>query len=202
MNSFKSMPKAKLQKIVLVIIVTLVVLGAMGNFWIAKQWSDWSSHRDEIATLGTQIDVLQTSANQEASNTEVRDQIKAFVEEQHQRMVSGDPFSWVVREMSLLAEKHPVRLTGMRPGDTAPSAQQSKYNVFVTHLEVEGTYDQVGVFIKDLENYFATSQIRSLEMFAPDPTKSLCRVSLECALPILPVSAATSPVKPTEESKT
>ena len=201
MKFLKSIPKQKLQKVVFVIIVTLIVLGAMGNFWIAKNWSDWSSHRDEIVKLGTQIDQIQTSMRQEASNTDLRDQIKTFVDAQQQRMVTGDPFSWVVREVSLLAEKHPVRVTGMRPGEITPNTQRSRYSMFATRLEVEGTYDQIGVFIKDFENRFATSQIRSLEMSSPDPTRSVCRVSLDCALLMLPSDAAKLPAKPAEEKK-
>jgi Tfp pilus assembly protein PilO len=193
-----SIPKEKLQKVVFVVILTLIALGVMGNFWIAKEWSDWSSHRDEIAKLGTQIDQVQTSIRQESSNTDLRDQIKTFVDTQQQRMVTGDPFSWVVREVSLLAEKHPVRVTGMRPGEITPNAQKSRYNMFSTRLEVEGTYDQVGVFIKDFENNFSTSQIRSLEMSSLDPTRSVCRVTLECALLMLPAVST----KPTEEKKT
>ena len=202
MKFLKSMPKLKLQKIVFVIIVTLIVLGAMGNFWIAKEWSEWSSHRDDIANLGTQIDQVQTTTQQEASNTDLRDQIKTFVDAQQQRMVSGDPFSWVVREVSLLAEKHPVRVTGMRPGDITPNTQKSRYAMFTTRLEVEGTYDHVGLFIKDFENSFSTSQIRSLEMSSPDPTRSVCRVSLECVLLVLPADSTKQLAKPTEEKKT
>lgn len=202
MKFLKTMPKEKLQKVVFVIIVTLIALGAMGNFWIVKEWSSWSASRDEIGKLGTQIDQIQTTTQQEASNTDLRDQLKTFVDIQQQRLVSGDPFSWVVREISLLAEKHPVRVTGMRPGDAVSTAQRFRYEMFTARLEVEGTYDQVGVFIKDFENNFATSQIRSLEMTAPDPSRSTCRVSLECAMPVQPADVAKPAVKPTAEKKT
>jgi len=202
MKLLKSIPKQKLQKIVFVILVTLIALGVMGNFWIAKEWSEWSSHRDEIAKLGTQIDQVQTSLQQEASNTDLRDHIKTFVDAQQQRMVSGDPFSWVVREVSLLAERHPIHVIGMRPGEITSNTQKSRYNMFTTRLEVEGTYDQVGVFIKEFENNFSTSQIRSLEMSAPDPSRSVCRVSIDCALLMLPADSTKPAVKPTEEKKT
>jgi hypothetical protein len=202
MKLFKSMPKEKIQKIAFVVIVTLIAVGAMGNFWIGHEWSVWSASRDEIAKVGTEIDQLQTVAQQESSNTDLRDKMKGFVEAQQQRMVSGDPFSWVVREISLLAEKHPVRVTGMRPGETAPNAQRTRYELFTARLEVEGTYDHVGVFIRDFENNFSTSQIRSLEMTAPDPGKPICRVALECAIPIQPSDPAKPTPKPAVESKT
>jgi Tfp pilus assembly protein PilO len=194
MKFLKSVPKEKLQKIVLAIIVTLIALGAMGNFWIGAQWSRWSADRDRIAKLKTDIEEFQAAAAQEASNTELRDQIKAFVDAQQHRMVSGDPFSWVVREVSLLAEKHPIRVLGMRPGDRRTGPQRARYELFFTRLEVEGTYDQLGVFLRDLENTFATSQIRSLEMSAPDSTRPVCRMALDCAFPVLP----QTPAKPTE----
>jgi hypothetical protein len=201
MKLIRSMPKEKLQKIAFVVIVTLIALGAMGNFWIGHEWSVWSSSCDEIAKLGTEIDQLQTLARQEESNTDLRDNIKAFVENQQQRMISGDPFSWVVREISLLAEKHPVRVTGMRPGDTAPNLQRARYEMFTAHLEVDGTYDHLGTFIKDFENSFPTSQIRSLEMTATDPTRAICRVAFECALPVLPSNVVKPAAKSAAESK-
>jgi len=197
-----SIPKEKLQKVVFVIIVTLIALGAMINFWISKEWSEWSSNRDEIAKLGTQIDQVQTSIRQETSNTDLRDQIRTFVDAQQQRMVSGDPFSWVVREVSLLAEKHPIHVMGMHPGTITPNTQKSRYDMFSTRLEVEGTYDQVGAFIKEFENSFSTSQIRSLEMSAPDPSRSVCHVSIDCTLLMLPADSAKPVANPTEEKKT
>jgi hypothetical protein len=201
MNLFKSIPKVKLQKIVFVVIVTLIALGAMANFWIGHQWSIWSSSRDEIAKLGGEIDELQAVAQEEASNTELRDRIEAFITAQRQRMISGDPFSWVVREVSLLAEKHPVRVTGMRPGGGAPNLQRSKYEIFIAILEVSGSYDNLGLFVRDFENKFPTSQIRSLEMTALDPSRSQCRVTLECALPLLPASPTKPAAKPLAEAK-
>jgi len=202
MKLLRSMPKEKLQKIAFVVILTLIALGGMGNFWIVREWSAWTSTRDQIAKLATEIDRLQTVASQEASNTDLRDKIKAFVETQQQRMVSGDPFSWFVREVSLLAEKHPVRVRGMHPGETAPNTQRSRYDIFTARLEVEGTFDHVGTFIRDFENSFSTSQIRSLEMSAPDPTRSVCRSSFECAIPILPRDAAPTAANPLAEPKT
>jgi hypothetical protein len=186
MRFWKSIPKEKLQKIVLAVILTLIALGAMSNFWIRAQYAQWSSDRERIAKLQTEIDQFQAAALQESSNTELRDQMKAFVEAQQQRMVSGDPFSWVVREVSLLAEKHPIRVLGMRPGESRLSNQRSRYDVFSTRLELEGTYDQLGVFLRDLENSFSTSQVRSLEMSAPDPSKPVCRMTIDCAFLVLP----------------
>lgn len=193
MKFLKSVPKEKLQKIVLAIILTLIALGAMGNFWVGAQWSQWSSDRDRIAKLQAEIERFQAAAQQEASNTELRDQMKAFVEAQQQRMVSGDPFSWVVREVSLLAEKHPIRVLGMRPGESRLSGQRSRYDQFFTRLELEGAFDQLGVFLRDLENSFSTSQIRSLEMLAPDPSRPVCRMTIDCAFPVLPRDTTKPP---------
>lgn len=186
MKFLKSVPKDRLQKMVLTVIVTLIALGAMGNFWIGTQWSRWSSDRGRIAKLKADIEQFQAAAAQEASNTELRDQIKAFIDAQQQRMASGDPFSWVVREISLLAEKHPVRVISMRPGERRSGPPKARYDLFPTRLEVEGAYDQVGLFLRDFENTFATTQIRALEMSAPDATRPVCRVGIDCAFPVLP----------------
>src|SRR5213594_4062408 len=114
MNFLKSMPKEKLQKVALVVILTLIGVGAVGNFYVASHLTKLSAERDRVAKLHTQLDLAQSTVKTEAKNNEVRDQIHVFIETQSEKAISGDPFSWVVREISLLAEKHPIRVVSLR----------------------------------------------------------------------------------------
>ena len=79
-------------------------------------------------------------------------------------MITGDPFAWVVREISLLAEDHPLSVTSIRDGGTTMVALKNRYDGFNASLEVLGTYDQIGAFIQDIENRFVTSKITSLRV--------------------------------------
>jgi hypothetical protein len=202
MNFFRALPKDKLQKVVLVGIVTLIALAAVGNFYIRAQISTMSRSKDKIAKLKYDIDEAEREANQEAQNQQIRGQVTAFVQSQSTTMVSGDPFGWVVRQITLFAENHPVRVLSMRPGTIAPSQMRSRYSIYTARVELEGGYDQIGEFVKDFENGFPTSQIRSLELAASGTGRADRRAVLELAFLVQPDSdPEMSESKPNAEKK-
>ncbi len=53
-------------------------------------------------------------------------------------------------------------MIGLRPGTKGEPANRPKYPTYLTRLEITGNYDQLGAFIRDLENRFPTAEIRSL----------------------------------------
>jgi len=201
MKFLKSMSKVKLQKVILVATLSLIGIGAVGNFYVGTEWTKLSTKRDRLVKLHTQLDLAQSNAKQEAQNNQLREQIQAFVDGQRQKMISGDPFSWVVREISLLAEGHAVRVSALQPGTKYANIVKPKYEMFTTRIELEGAYDQIGKFIKELENAFVTGQIRSLEVASSDPTHAQCRATLELALLARPDEAATPAPKTSEGEK-
>jgi hypothetical protein len=186
MKFLKSMPKEKLQKVILVAIVALIAVGALIKLFVGPGFAKLSAEGARVEKLKTELKETQAALDSEASNAQLRDRLKTFVTEQRQRMVSGDSFSWVVREVTLVAEKHPVRVSGMRPGTKFNNATKSRYEMFVTHVEADGTYDQVGAFLRDLENSFPTGELRGLELTANEASRGQCRVVFDIALPVSP----------------
>ena len=55
----------------------------------------------------------------------------------------------------------PDKLT-LHPGSKAESGGNSKSPTYTTHLEFSGSFDQIGEFVRDLENRFPTAEIQSL----------------------------------------
>jgi Tfp pilus assembly protein PilO len=187
-NYLRSLPKDKLQKVILVAIVTVIALAVIGNFHVWAQVSSMSSSKAQIAKLKQEIDDAEREAKQEAQNHHLHEQVAAFVEDQTTMMVSGDPFSWVVRHITLFAENHPVHVLSMRPGAKVQSMQKSRFDVYTAHIEVEGGYDQIGQFVRDFENTFPTSQIRSVELVPGGTTQADRRASMELAFLVQPDS--------------
>src|SRR5262249_43153512 len=73
--------------------------------------------------------------------------------------------AWAVREFSLLFEKHPeVHFGGLQPGTKDTLNLKNKYPTYSVHIEFSGSYDQVGSFIREIENRFTTATIRSMEL--------------------------------------
>lgn len=182
----RKLSKEKLQKIVLICIVTLIAVVGVIQFYVLKNWSALAAAKADIMKLDDQIRQAERKARNAKQDIAYRAEVKSFVETQRAAMVSGDPFAWVVREISLLAEQHPVRITGLHPGGKVESSGKSKCLVYATHLDFSGTYDQIGVFVQDLENKFPTAEIQSLSVSGSAGDNGEHLASLDIALRMQP----------------
>lgn len=200
MKFLRAIPKEKLQKVILVLILTPISVAAVGNFYTARQLSAWSASRQRIRDLKRQVEEAERNAKQAVQSQQVRAQVVSFVEAQQETMISGDPFTWVVRQISLLAEQHPVRVLGMRPGSKAQHELKSSYGVFTAQIEIEAGYDQLGVFLQDFENRFPTAEIRSLGI-SPTDGSGPCRAALELAFLVRPEPDSHKAADKTKEEK-
>jgi len=96
-------------------------------------------------------------------------------------MVNGDQFVWVIGAISQLAESHPVGSVTTQPGTVIPHPRKPARQCYVTRLEFTGDYDQIGMFVQELENHFPQAELRSLNIVATE-TPAIHRVTLELAL--------------------
>ena len=161
---FSKLPKDKLQKVVLICVLTLIAVVGAVQFYLLKNWTALNETQADIAKLEDQIQQADRKARSAAQDVAHRAEMKAFVQAQWATMITGDPFAWVVREISLFAEKHPVHVGELHPGGKAESDGKSKSLIYMTRIEFSGTYDQIGAFVRDLENRFPTSEIKSLSL--------------------------------------
>jgi Tfp pilus assembly protein PilO len=165
-KNFQNLSKDKKQKLVLTAVLSLIGVVVVANFYVLPQFGEMRASSDKIADLTTKIATEETKARQEAGNAAMREQYDAFVKQHSQQMITGDPFSWVVREVSLLAEGQPVKVVSMRPGALAEHGRIAKLQTFTAQIELNGSYDEVGSFISALENKFPTAEIRSVSLQA------------------------------------
>jgi len=197
----KSMPKDKLQKLVLTVIVSLIAIGAVVNFYVLKQIDQLSGKKEEVNNLNKKITEVQDEMKAEVGNTELREQIREFLRTQERRMVQGDAFSWIVREMALLAEEHPVRVASLNPIGKSTYEPKPQYELYGVRLEVTGTYDQLGRFVSDLENSFPSGTIRALGMTVADVSKGECRINIDMTLLMRPKSDLDSALSDKAETE-
>jgi hypothetical protein len=184
----QKLPKDKLQKIVLICIVTLVTLVGTAQFYVLKNWSTLTETKNQIAKLDDQIREGERKTRQASQDVAHRAQVKAFVETQRAAMISGDPFAWVVRELSLLAEQEPVHMDGLHPADKVE--MKTGNPLYSTRIEFSGTYDQIGAYVRDLENRFPTSEIQSLSVAGSHDDKGHHEATLEIAFHVQPTHAS------------
>jgi Tfp pilus assembly protein PilO len=198
MAFLKKMPREKLQQVVFVCIVTLAAVVGVVEFYVLKNWTELTETEASITKLADQIREGERQARGAQQDVAHRAEVKSFVEAQQAVMVSGDPFAWVVREISLLAEQHPVRVTALHPGIKSDTTAESKgRTTYTTGIDVAGTYDQIGAFVQDLENKFSTAEIRSVTVNGSADDKGQHGATLTMTLRVLP----PEPSKKTEAKK-
>jgi Tfp pilus assembly protein PilO len=200
MNFFQDIPKDKQQKIILVGIGTLIGAALIYQFYLSSQLSGISTARQRIASLTIQIEDSEKLARDLVRNAPLREQYRQFVSESEPVMVSGDPFSWVVRETSLASEDHSVRILGLRPGTVRNHSRFGRYEVYTARIELAGRYDEIGKFVADLETRFPFAEIRSVEISAGDPATGR-RATLEIAFLVRPDLESAATAKPESEPK-
>jgi hypothetical protein len=69
----------------------------------------------------------------------------------------------------------------MRPAGKSQHELKSRFEVFSVQIQVEGSYDQLGVFVRDFENQFPTAEIRLLELGPIDASRPECRATVDLA---------------------
>ena len=126
-NFLKNIPKEKLQKIVLVGVLTVIGVAALCIGYVQGRLSSLMEGRKRVAELTQQLREIDAAQGRAAYNQPVRERESKFVETQQATMITGDPFLVGDREISLLAESHPVRVLGLRSVGKLPKDPKATY---------------------------------------------------------------------------
>ena len=165
MKFLRKLPKAKLQQLILVGMLTAIGVSALIVFWISKEVESLSMDGERIVKLTRQVEELKTKAKQDTRNQPLLERMRAFVTPLRETMITGDAYMWTVRAIRLQEEKHPeVPVQSIGMGSRGAHPRHPGYEVCAVPIEVEGTYDQIGVFLRDFENSFPTAEVRSLNL--------------------------------------
>jgi len=186
------LPKDKLQKVVLTAIVTIGAAVGVLELYVLPNWRALIDAKTRIATLKAQIQQAEDTARQATKEEAYRNEVKSFVETQQTLMVAGDPFAWVVREFSLLAEKHPIRVEGLHAGSKLDASSSAKCQPYGTRIDIRGTFDEIGTFVQDLENKFPVCEIRNLSISGNADEKGYQQAAIELILRIRPEQTTAS----------
>lgn len=194
MNYLRALPKEKLQKVILILLVSVIATVAIGVFYANAQYNLLSERRQKIAELKRKILDVQGRAKTERQGAKSLEEVQAFIEAQSASLVADDPLSWSVRQIRLLEEQYPgVRVITIRPSGRAPHRLKNQYEAYHLQLEFDGAYDELGTFVKALENKFPTGEIRQLELLAADEAGTTRRLNLSLSLLMLPPAKETKP---------
>ena len=192
MNDGRILTAENRLKIVALSLGALLVIGGVAWFYDANQWAIHQAHQAKIDALNHKLMESRKLAILLNQTVELRAQMQQFVDAQEGTMVDGDQFAWVIREIGQLAESQLVNNNvTILPGTVSQQTRKPALQCYVTHLEFVGDYDQIGLFIKDLENHFPEAEIRSLAILATE-TPAAHRASLDLALLVRPAGPSDS----------
>lgn len=184
----RRLPKDKLQKIVLAGIVAVTGLAGMYLFWINPAWTLATTSRGRIQNLEREIAEAQRKAKLESANQPMLEQVLAFAKPLRDRTVTGDPYMWVVLQLNELAEVRHARIPTPRPGGKIPHPRVASCELLSTSIELDGTYDEIGEFVRDFENRFPLGEVRTVEMSPVDPAGPKRRAKLDLFFLVWPAN--------------
>ena len=188
MNGLSCLMTERGQKLALLSLSALIVISGVAWYYDYNQWLIHHAHQAKIAVLKQNITTARRLASDMTQTAALRAEIQQFVDVHEATMVSDDQFTWVIREISQLAESQPVDNVTPQPGNVVPHARKSMCQWYVTHLGFVGDYDQIGMFVQELENHFPEAEIRSLNIVAT-ATPTSHRTTLDLFLLMRPVVA-------------
>lgn len=162
MKLLEQLPKERLQKVVLTLIVSLIAVVLVVQFYVLANWSAYQKAGSATRELSQKIDEAEQQGRQLAQNQELRARVADYVRTHRAGMIREDPFAWVVREITLFAKDQPVTVTAVRPGGRGTLSGKLKFVTYAARLEISGRYDDLGVFVQNLENRFPTLEVRQL----------------------------------------
>lgn len=200
MSSRKRLSKEKVQYMVLAGIVAAIGVAAMLVFWISPQFSVLAESRSRIAKLQDEVQQIQRRAKLESVNQPLLQQIQAFAEPLREHTVTGDPYLWVVLQMNQLTEQRSVRVPTPRPGGRSAHPRVAGYEMLATVIEVDGTYDDIALLVRDFENLYPLGEVRSVALAPVETTGPKRHATIEVRYLVWPEESLKVKEEPKKKS--
>ena len=193
MNPLRSWSKETLQKVIITTMFTLSALYGTVNYYVLNQVRLLHEFHAKAALTQQQIAEAQTMLDQAHQDKASRQQIEDFVATYRKGMITGDPFAWVVREISRLTENQPVQLRALAPGTRGSLTLKNRYATYSLHLDVTGRFDQIAEYVRALENQFVTGHLQVLELAGNESGEH--RATIDLVLLLVPEPKSIGPTK-------
>ena len=200
MKLFANWSKETIQKVVTVTMFSAGAVYGITYYYTLRQLGLSREWKSEIRTHQEHIEEVKEMEATARKEARLRKQVEVFVAAHRNGMITGDPFAWVVREISLLAEDHPVSVAGIRAVGADKLGLKNQYDTFSTEIELLGGYDQIGKFLEGLENRFAAGTVRSLLLSGQADGRH--RATLKFTLLVVPPEKSVGPIEKKSEQKT
>ncbi|MBI3882276.1 MAG: hypothetical protein HY301_19740 [Verrucomicrobia bacterium] len=164
----KRLPKEKRDRIILVAGVTVVALAAIGYCVIKPQEEALKARREKIEAVEGELTTAGRLASQADKIQKDLEDATFRITQIEDTMASGDMYSWIIKTMSRVQERHNVQIPNFVPPAVGEVSAFGKFPYQAATFSIRGTahFHEVGKFIADLENTFPCARITGLELDA------------------------------------
>jgi len=160
--------KEKQQHLILTILLTVGAIYGVWYFGIKMQAAKEATDTNEKNTLATQIQDIQKKILIERNNREQAKSFQAYIITAETKMPTGNVETWLVKELSDIASRHQLTLlnTALLPIKSLSDFKfkNQPYQLEGFHLDFKGEFNQIGSFIKDVENSMPMIEVNDISI--------------------------------------
>lgn len=165
-----NLPKAKRDQLILVVVVTLMILGALIFFVVDAQYSELKRTKMKTETMRAKLNQADKLSRTE-SDLQVRLQqvIKDLSAKETGLAPDHDTYAWLLQNMAQFLSVHRgagVTPAGISQPDISETTMMPKfaYKQATFHVKGNGYFHDIGRFVADLENEFPYVRVQNIEM--------------------------------------
>lgn len=159
------LPKEKRNQLVLVIVGTLAVLGAVGFGLIRFQYDNLNSYEKRQAAASAELKKMEEAVKRVELVDSVYKQASEALAEKEAAMATGDLYSWMYGTVRRFQKNYKVEIPQLSPITTpTPVNLLPSFPYKQATMQIGGTahYHDLGQFIADFENAFPLIRVVNL----------------------------------------
>jgi hypothetical protein len=186
--NFKKLSKEKRQQLVLAVIGTVVVLGALGFGLIRWQYSHITKLAEAKIKADDELDRMERSISRKSQvMAEFADVSKDLSELEKDMAPAADPYSWFFNLVrSFRSEYGKVEIAVLAPTVNVEDMNlfpKFEYKQAVLSVSGKAHYHDLGTFLADVENRFPHMRVLNLDLkLNTEPTSGADRERLAFSL--------------------
>ena len=195
----KRLSKQKRDQLILVCVMTLAVLAAIWFLLIRSQQESLQSLRAAKAKKETDSGSMRDKVKSANAVKAQLEQVEAKLAEKEQDMVSGDFYASLVNTVTKFKTRYNLEIPQFSPAASVTDCDLlPKFPYKQVRIVISGTgyYEEIGKFIADFENEYATSRLVNLELIpAAGPIDAKEKLTFRLEIVSLVASGVTAPAK-------
>jgi len=162
---FSKLPKAKRNQLILVVLATVAVLGALGFGLIRSQYDKLRGCAERQEAAEAQLKKMQDTVKRTELVESVLNQTSQLLAEQEAGMARGDLYSWMLNTVRKFQKGYDVDIPQLSPVSTPMAVNllsNVPYKQATMQLGGSAYYHELSQFIADFENAYPLIRVVNL----------------------------------------